>query len=318
MSVWAGVQRGRTEHYASGRRQVGPLGRPVGGDGRMAHRFSASRALLATLTASAGIVGVVTPSEARPPAHAGGPGGRQSVIVVLNDTVANPGAVAAQQAADYGGSVDQVFRNGLKGWSGHLDPEGVRRAGRDPRVLFVEPDQVFSVDAVQTSGVPWGVDRVDQPSRPSSTGRSSTPTPGPGSPPTSSTRASAPVTRNSAAGHGRASTSTATAAATATGTAPTWPARSGAAPTGSPRRCPWSLCGSSTATAAVGPPRSWPASTGSSRTSRRAPAVANLSFGGSTQQRRRLGRQAGDRRRRDAVVSAGNQNSDACKARRPG
>ena len=131
----------------------------------MPHRFSASRALLAALTASAGIVGVVTPSEAKPP-HAGQGRGRQPVIVVLDDSVADPGAVAAEQAADYGGSVEQVFRNGLKGWSGHLDQEGVRRAGADPRVEFVEPDQVFQVDAVQTSGVPWGVDRVDQPTRP--------------------------------------------------------------------------------------------------------------------------------------------------------
>src|SRR5438132_1268770 len=58
-------------------------------------------------------------------------------IVVLNDSVADPGAVAAQQASLYGGQVGFIYRYALKGYSVTLPSDQVTALENNPLVRFV-------------------------------------------------------------------------------------------------------------------------------------------------------------------------------------
>jgi subtilisin family serine protease len=90
-------------------------------------------------------------------------------IVVFNDSVADAGATAADQAAELGGQVDSVYRHALEGYSGTFRAEAVARLRRDERVRTVEPDRRVKVNAVETIAKDsplWGLDRIDQRSLP--------------------------------------------------------------------------------------------------------------------------------------------------------
>jgi subtilisin family serine protease len=90
---------------------------------------------------------------------------RASYIVVLDDSVASPAAVAQEQAARFGGSVSYVYSYALKGYSLTLPQAAVPALAADPRVQYVEPDGVMQADTTQT-GATWGIDRIDQRSLP--------------------------------------------------------------------------------------------------------------------------------------------------------
>jgi subtilisin family serine protease len=90
---------------------------------------------------------------------------RASYIVVLKSSVANPAAVAQEQAARVGGTVTHVYSHALKGYSLTLPVPAVARITADPRVDYVEADGVMTADTTQT-GATWGIDRIDQRSLP--------------------------------------------------------------------------------------------------------------------------------------------------------
>jgi subtilisin family serine protease len=90
---------------------------------------------------------------------------RASYIVVLKGSVANPAAVAQEQAARVGGTVTHVYSHALKGYSLTLPAAAVARIAADPRVDYVEADGVMTADTTQT-GATWGIDRIDQRSLP--------------------------------------------------------------------------------------------------------------------------------------------------------
>ena len=90
---------------------------------------------------------------------------RTSYIVVLKSSVANPAAVAQEQAARFGGTVTHVYSHALKGYSLTLPSAAVSRIAADARVFYVEPDGVMTADTTQT-GATWGIDRIDQRSLP--------------------------------------------------------------------------------------------------------------------------------------------------------
>jgi subtilisin family serine protease len=90
---------------------------------------------------------------------------RASYIVVLKSSVANPAAVAQEQAARFGGSVTHVYSHALKGYSLTLPSAAVAQLAADPRVDYVEADGVMNADTTQT-GATWGIDRIDQRSLP--------------------------------------------------------------------------------------------------------------------------------------------------------
>jgi subtilisin family serine protease len=99
---------------------------------------------------------------------AGAAGEGLGYIVVFQDSVADPAAVATQQA-DLGLEVGHVYSHALKGYS-TVVPAGavdgvLQSLTGDARVALVEPDGIVRADTTQT-GATWGLDRIDQRSRP--------------------------------------------------------------------------------------------------------------------------------------------------------
>ncbi|HEX6184460.1 MAG TPA: S8 family peptidase [Pyrinomonadaceae bacterium] len=93
-------------------------------------------------------------------------------IVVLDDVATGERGPAsqAQQVADvltaaYGGRIHRVYRDALNGYAAEMTEDEALALSEDPRVLFVEEDQVYTTVATQTSP-PWGLDRIDQRNRP--------------------------------------------------------------------------------------------------------------------------------------------------------
>lgn len=78
-------------------------------------------------------------------------------IVVFEDTVANPAAVADEMARQHGFSAELVYQHALKGFAATIPVGRVEALARDPRVAFVEADQLVWALA-QT--VPTGVRRI--------------------------------------------------------------------------------------------------------------------------------------------------------------
>jgi len=70
-------------------------------------------------------------------------------------------AVADELARAHAGSLESVYQHALKGFAVRLTEKQAARLAEDPRVDYVEPDQV--IDAVATqSPATWGLDRIDQ------------------------------------------------------------------------------------------------------------------------------------------------------------
>ncbi len=93
-------------------------------------------------------------------------------IVVLDDEAAGePGpASQARPVADvlvsaYGGKVNRLYKEALNGYAAEMTEDEALALSEDPRVRFVEEDQTVSINATQSSAT-WGLDRIDQRSRP--------------------------------------------------------------------------------------------------------------------------------------------------------
>lgn len=79
-------------------------------------------------------------------------------IVVLNDEVSGPPAVANQMAAMHGLGLGHIYRHAIKGYSCAIPDHVIEKVKRDPRVKYVEQDAIYHA-VVQT--LPTGVDRID-------------------------------------------------------------------------------------------------------------------------------------------------------------
>jgi subtilisin family serine protease len=86
-------------------------------------------------------------------------------IVVFKDSVRNPAAASARQAKSSGSKVDFVYRSALKGYAARIPVNRVASVRSDPSVAYVVRDTRVHVDTTQ-SGATWGLDRIDQASRP--------------------------------------------------------------------------------------------------------------------------------------------------------
>jgi len=82
----------------------------------------------------------------------------KSYIVVLKDSVSDPGEVSDQHRGRYGAQLRHVYRHALKGYAATIPNERVDDVRRDSRVDYVERDQTAHVIG-QT--LPWGIDKVD-------------------------------------------------------------------------------------------------------------------------------------------------------------
>ena len=85
----------------------------------------------------------------------------QGYVVVLNDSVARPDAVASDHARRIGRPVETIFRHALKGYVANLTEADVSSLQADTRVAYVELDAPVEAWSTQT-GATWGLDRIDQ------------------------------------------------------------------------------------------------------------------------------------------------------------
>ncbi|WP_121004896.1 S8 family peptidase [Saccharothrix australiensis] len=82
-----------------------------------------------------------------------------SFIVKLKDDTTTS---AAALAGRYGGKVDRVFDNALRGFTVSMPESAAKRLAANPAVEYVEQDQVFHVRTDQNNPPSWGLDRIDQ------------------------------------------------------------------------------------------------------------------------------------------------------------
>ncbi len=64
---------------------------------------------------------------------------------------------------------ENVYKGAFKGYSANLTPSALAKLKSNPKVAFIEKDQVIGIDAVTLSNATWGLDRIDQISLPLST-----------------------------------------------------------------------------------------------------------------------------------------------------
>lgn len=120
-------------------------------------------------------------------AHSAVPAGSSGdYIIILKDSVADPGSVAAGHARRYGLRVTQVYRHALKGYAATLATGEIPLLRSDPSVQFVEADRAFQVDGridlscqdlTQCQRVSLGIYRIygDQSSTKTGDGKGSVP-----------------------------------------------------------------------------------------------------------------------------------------------
>ncbi len=70
-------------------------------------------------------------------------------------------AVAQELGRAHGVAVTSVYQYALKGFAVRMSAAQADVLANDPRVEYVEADQVFSIDATQSPAT-WGLDRIDQ------------------------------------------------------------------------------------------------------------------------------------------------------------
>jgi len=78
-------------------------------------------------------------------------------IVVLNDSVDHPGAVAEAQTERYGGRLGFVYRHALAGYSAKLSDAAVDALRRSPSVKYVSPVHEYETTA---ETLPFGIKRI--------------------------------------------------------------------------------------------------------------------------------------------------------------
>ena len=75
---------------------------------------------------------------------------------------------ADRRAKARGAKLERVFEHAIKGFSVRMTAQQAEALAADPSILFVEEDQIITLDATQTNA-PWGLDRIDQPTLPLNT-----------------------------------------------------------------------------------------------------------------------------------------------------
>ena len=127
-----------------------------------------SRSIVVAMCA---VLAVVAPSSASGSRDVEAPV-RGSYIVVLNPdrarSVAEPAsqrplvtALAQELVRAHSGFVDSVYQHAFKGFAARLTEQQAAALAADPRVAYVEVDQVFQAVVTQSPAT-WGLDRIDQ------------------------------------------------------------------------------------------------------------------------------------------------------------
>ena len=98
------------------------------------------------------------------------PGLEDSYIVVFNDDV-NETEVDGESEKMCGSAKvtrEKTYKHALKGFSTRLSPAAIEEMRRNPKVKYIEQNQIATIVATQ-NGATWGIDRIDQHSLPLST-----------------------------------------------------------------------------------------------------------------------------------------------------
>jgi subtilisin family serine protease len=85
--------------------------------------------------------------------------------VVLDDSIQHASPVALEHATRFNGELQHVYEHALKGYAISLEQGNLGELMRDARVASVELDGEMTTMVTQT-GATWGIDRIDQRSRP--------------------------------------------------------------------------------------------------------------------------------------------------------
>jgi subtilisin family serine protease len=123
--------------------------------GKSTHAVARARAARAVTASLAVLLALVAASVAL---GAGGSGPLGSYIVVLKDSIDDPGAVGTAQTRRFGGQLGFVYRYGPIGYSATLPQDAVATLARDPRVRDVRIDHAGDRLGAQTPST--GVKRV--------------------------------------------------------------------------------------------------------------------------------------------------------------
>jgi subtilisin family serine protease len=93
-------------------------------------------------------------------------------IVVFNQRVTNPTALAAQLSAQANAQVLFTYSNSIRGFAGRMSAQAAEGLARNPNVEFVEQDATVSLSETridppaEQANATWGIDRIDQRARP--------------------------------------------------------------------------------------------------------------------------------------------------------
>jgi subtilisin family serine protease len=95
---------------------------------------------------------------------------QDSYIVVFNDDVPESeiDGESEKMCGSSNSKKERTFKHAIKGFTGRLTPTAIEEFRRNPRVKYIEQNQVVKIVATQT-GATWGIDRIDQPNLPLST-----------------------------------------------------------------------------------------------------------------------------------------------------
>jgi subtilisin family serine protease len=84
-----------------------------------------------------------------------------SYIVVMKESVADVDKDVDEMGLRYSIKADFRYKHALKGFAGKLSPAAVQALRNDPRVAYIEQDQMAHIFATQLNPT-WGLDRIDQ------------------------------------------------------------------------------------------------------------------------------------------------------------
>ncbi|MGH4030805.1 S8 family peptidase [Actinomycetota bacterium Odt1-20B] len=132
------------------------------------------KTLIAAAVSTAALVGALSalPAQAAPATGTvAGAGSADAVpgsyIVTLkkSEGVKAASSQGKDLIAGHGGKVTRTFTAALNGYAAQLSSQEAQRLAADPAVASVEQNRRVHVDATQ-SNAPWGLDRIDQPKLP--------------------------------------------------------------------------------------------------------------------------------------------------------
>ena len=96
---------------------------------------------------------------------------QDSYIVVFKDDVAEEeiDGESERMCGNTSAKKERTFKHAVKGFSGRLTAAAIEEFRRNPKVKYIEQNQVVTLVATTQPGATWGLDRIDQANLPLST-----------------------------------------------------------------------------------------------------------------------------------------------------